>query len=383
MENESINALTAFLDTTVLKIPVKYYIALLSVLFGFVGRRIVTMVSNRLLRFAEKTRFKLDDIFISSLQKPLEWAMVLFGVFGALFLLDLPKEPIDFVKFRFSMFKTTGIVAVVWICVRLADGFGMLWEEKAKKTESKLDDQLVPIVRRSFKVFLYIIGIVFILQNLGYSVTSLLAGFGLGGAALAFASKDTVANLFGSMVIFLDKPFQIGDWIEMDSIEGTVEDVGLRTIRVRTFSNSVITVPNSKFTTNAVNNWSRMKKRRIKMTIGVTYSSSPGKLEALVEKIRDIIRQDKNLKQDFFLVNFSGFGPSSLDIFIYCFTESTVWAEFLQARQEFMIKIMHAVKELGLDFAFPTQTVHIGSMPSGFADQMEQPDPALTGTPQQ
>jgi len=370
-----------FLESKVLSIPTKYYLALLSILLGFLGRWIVTAVSKRLLRLAKKTRFKLDDVIITSLQKPLEWTMVLLGIFGALFLLDLPKEPIDFIKFRLNLFKTSGTFIVVWCCIRLADGIGGLWEEKAKKTESKLDDQLVPIVRRSLKVFLYIIGIVFILQNLGYSVTSLLAGLSISGLALGFASQNTIANLFGSLVIFLDKPFQIGDWIEMDNIEGTVEDVGLRTIRVRTFANSIITVPNSKFTTNAINNWSRMKKRRIKMTIGVTYSSTPGKLEELVEKIRDIIRRDENLMQDFFLVNFSGFGPSSLDIFIYCFTKSTVWAEFLQARQEFMIKIMHAVKELGLDFAFPTQTVHVGSLPAGFAEQMGHPDPALTGSP--
>jgi MscS family membrane protein len=194
-------------------------------------------------------------------------------------------------------------------------------------------------------------------------VGSLLAGLGIGGVAIALASKDTVANLFGSLVIFLDKPFQIGDWIEMGSIEGTVEEVGLRTTRVRTFANSLITIPNAKFTTEAVNNWSRMKKRRIKMTVGLTYDATPDKVEEAVLRIREIIAADEKIRNDFYLVNFDNLGPSSLDLFVYCFTETTNWAEFLQAKQEFLLKIMRAVEELGLEFAFPTQTLHVESLP--------------------
>jgi MscS family membrane protein len=257
------------------------------------------------------------------------------------------------------MGMSAGVVLVIWALVRMVDRLCAWWEEKAKETETKLDDQLVPIVRQGLKAFLYIVGIVFIIQNLGYSVTSLVAGVGLGGAALALASQDTVANVFGSIVIFFDKPFQIGDWIAMGTTEGTVEDVGLRTTRVRTFANSLVTVPNALFTKNSVTNWSLMKKRRIKMNIGITYSASPEKVDALVQKIRSIIQEDDNFHHDFFLVNFDNFGPSSLDIFIYCFTKSTVWAEFLQTKQEFMLKIMHAVKDLGLEFAFPTQTVYL------------------------
>jgi MscS family membrane protein len=340
-----------------------YFASLMSIIAGFIAKRIAAAVFGHLHRLAEKSRVKLDDIIVFSLSKPVEWALGIGGVFAALYILPIPSEPVDLDKFVNAMFISTYTALATWVCVRLMDSFAGLWEEKAKKTESKLDDQLVPIVRRSLRVFLYIIAAVFVLQNLGYSVVSILAGFGIGGAALAFASKDTVANLFGSIVIFLDKPFHIGDWIEMDGIEGTVEDVGLRTIRVRTFANSQVTVPNARFTTSAVNNWSRMKKRRIKMNVGVTYSSSPEKIELLVEKIRQIIREDENLHHDFFLVNFNHFGPYSLDIFIYCFTKTTVWAEFLQFKQEFMLKIMYAVKELGLDFAFPTQTVQLENLP--------------------
>jgi len=351
-------------ETTFIGIPLLTYLgALGAVIGGFAAKKIVAGVFSRLARLSEKTKLKFDDILFAALDKPLEWAVALGGIFGALHIFALPVEPVNLVKFRGALFLIVYVWMVIWAALRLVEGLTEWWEEAAKKTETKLDDQLVPIVRQGVKVFLYIVGVVFILQNLGYSVMSLLAGFGLGGAALALASKDTVANVFGSIVIFFDKPFQIGDWIEVGSLEGTVEDVGLRTTRIRTFANSLITIPNAIFTTTAVNNWSKMRKRRIKMNVGVTYSSSPEKVQQLVERIREIIARDENLLQDYYLVNFDNFGPFSLDIFIYCFTRSTVWAEFLEAKQAFMLKIMGAVADLGLDFAFPTQTLHVDGFP--------------------
>ncbi len=340
-----------------------YLAAFGAILVGFIAKKIVNIVFKRLIKASESTRFAFDDILFNSLSRPVEWAVALAGVFIALLILPIPKEPINIEKFVWSLLTGSSVALVVWFAIRLVDGLADIWAKKAAETETKLDDQLVPILRRSTKVFLFIIGVVLVLQNLGYSVGSLLAGLGIGGLAVAMASKDTVANLFGSLVVFLDKPFQIGDWVEMGDIEGTVEEVGLRTTRVRTFANSVITIPNLLFTTRPINNWSRMKKRRIKMTIGVTYAASQQKIDELVKRIRKIIEDDQQIRSDFYLVNFDNFGPSSLDIFIYCFTATTNWAEFLQAKQGFMFKVMDCVKELGLEFAYPTQTVHVESLP--------------------
>ncbi|MDJ0761934.1 MAG: mechanosensitive ion channel family protein [Myxococcota bacterium] len=341
-----------------------YLAAFVAILFGFIGKKITAVIFRRLIRAASRTRLSLDDILLTSLSKPAEWGAVLGGLALAAVVLPVPREPIDVDRFIRALLTAVFIALVIWFAMRFVDGLTALWAKKAETTETKLDDQLVPIVRRSSKVFLFIIGVVLGLQNMGYSVASLLAGLGIGGVALAMAAKDTVANLFGSLVIFLDKPFQIGDWIEMGGTEGTVEEVGLRTTRVRTFANSLITVPNSLFTTETINNWSRMKKRRIKMTVGVTYDTSPEKMETLVRNIRQIIEEDEKIRSDFYLVNFDNFGPSSLDVFIYCFTETTVWSEFLQVKQAFMLKVMACVHDLGLAFAFPTQTVHLESMPN-------------------
>jgi MscS family membrane protein len=340
-----------------------YLASLGAIVVGFAGKKLVGVIFRRLETLTEKTAVEFDDIFIHALAKPVEWAVVLGGFFVALLILPLPTEPVDLERFVSAMLSSVSLVLVVWFCTRLVDGIANWWSKKAELTESRLDDQLVPIVRKSLRAFLYVIGVVLILQNLGYSVSSLLAGLGIGGLAMAMAAKDTVANLFGSLVIFLDKPFQVGDWIEMSNVEGTVEEIGLRTTRIRTFANSVISVPNSAFTTDPVNNWSRMKKRRIKMSIGVTYSTPSSKLNDLVNEIRQLIADNPKIRNDFYLVNFDNFGPSSLDVFIYCFTETTNWAEFLQAKQEFMLSIMDKVESLGLSFAFPTQSIHVESFP--------------------
>ncbi len=340
-----------------------YATAFGSILVGFIGKKITSAIFAKLIKATEKTKFALDDILLTALSRPAEWAVVTGGVFLALLILPIPKEPVDIARFVQSVLVGISVALAIWFAMRLVDGLTGIWEKKAAKTETKLDDQLVPIVRRSSKVFLFIIGAVLILQNLGYSVGSLLAGLGIGGVAVAMASKDTIANLFGSLVVFLDKPFHIGDWIEMGNVEGTVEEVGLRTTRVRTFANSLVTVPNLKFTSNTINNWSRMKKRRIKMTVGVECSASPEQMDELVIKLREIIDKDKKIRNDFYLVNFDNLGPSSFDIFIYCFTETTNWAEFLQAKQEFLLEIVKCVRGLGLDFAYPTQSLHVASLP--------------------
>ena len=304
--------------------------------------------------------------------RPVGWAIYLAGFWSAITVFPLPEitdssgEVIfEIGRFVNKAFMAGSVVLATWFAVRLTDCLTSLWWSYAATTESAFDDQLVPIVRKSGRAFFVIVGAVMVVQNLGYSVTSLVAGLGLGGAALALASKDTVANLFGSVVIFVDRPFQIGDWVEIGDVEGTVEEVGLRVTRIRTFANSLITVPNAQLTTTAVNNWSQMKKRRIKLTVGVTYGTSPEKLLAARDRIRDIILADDRLHHDFYLVNFFEFGDSSLNFFIYLFTVTTSWADHMQVREDFLLAIMRAFDELGLDFAFPTRTVHLEGLPSG------------------
>ncbi len=349
-----------------LGIPLWSYLAAFGALLaGLILKRVAAIVITRLRRVAGRTKLRFDEIVLDAVNAPLQWACVLAGVWVMWMFLPLPEGASDVTRIINVLLKGISVALVAWAAVRLTDGMCGWWAQVAEKTETRLDDQIVPIVRRSLKVFFVIVGGLLVLQNLGYSITSLLAGLGLGGAALALASKDTVANVFGSLVIFLDQPFQIGDWVEVKNLEGTVEEVGLRTTRVRTFANSVITVPNAMFTTTAVNNWSRMQKRRLKMTVGLTYGTTAAQMEQAVERVRGIIAAEERFDKSFSLVTFDNMGAYSLDIFIYCFTITTNWADYLAVKQDFLLAIMRSMEELGLSFAFPTQSIHVEELPEG------------------
>jgi len=362
--DQVLQGITKAFSVEIMDIALYQYLgALVAILAGFILKKIADFALKKVSKKAKDSKYAIDDVLVTALEKPLGWAIIAGAIYVATLIIELPVEPVNFKRFAAAAMNGAIAVLIIWFGTRLLDGACLVWQEKASASDSRLDDQLVPIVRRTGKVFLILIGAVLVLQNLGYSVSSLLAGLGIGGAAVALASKDTVANLFGSIVIFLDRPFLVGDWIEMGGIEGTVEDVSLRTTRVRTFANSLITVPNAQFTTGSINNWSKMKKRRIKMSVGLTYDTTADQMQAAVEKIRTLLREDENILNDFFLVNFDTFGPSSLDIFIYCFTVTTNWGEYLEARQQLLLKIMRAMQEMGLSFAFPSQSVYVESLP--------------------
>ena len=366
------DSLDEFLSTALFGITVQQMLfAAFAVTVGFFGGRVVERVIDGIAKRTPEGSMR--EAIVSAIGRPAAWAVRVAGIWVA--LKGMPLELVDAMDIDLlvdRLAQGASVAFATWLGVRIVEGVSEVLTARAGATEGTFDDQLVPIFRKAAIAFLVITGVVMIVQNLGYSVSSLLAGFGLGGAALAFASKDTVANFFGSIVIFVDRPFQIGDWVEVGSVEGTVETVGIRVTRIRTFANALITIPNATFTTSPINNWSRMKKRRIKMTIGLTYDTTPDKMRQAVEAIREIIRNDDRLHQDFFLVNFYDFGASSLDIFCYLFTRTTNWAEHMQIREEFMLRVMESMKGLGLDFAFPTTTVHLagGGQPSPRAPQL-------------
>lgn len=338
-------------------------VAFLAVLAGFILKQLVPALFRRVQKLAAKTATSFDDILLESIIPPLGWFCVLIGVYIAIDVLPIPEEPVNILYFLKALAKGISVVLFIWFAIRLSDKLCDHWAQKAADTDTKIDDQAIPIIQRTLRVFLILVGVTLFLQNLGYSIGSLVAGLGIGGAALALASKDTLSNLFGAIVIFWDRPFAVGDWIVVGDVEGVVEGVGLRTTRVRTFAKSLITVPNAKFTTSAINNWSKMPRRRVKMTVGLTYDTKPAQMEAAVNAVRDSIKANEAIHNDFYLVNFDKLGDSSLEIFIYCFTVTTNWAEFLEVKQQLLLDIMKRVDALGLDFAFPTTSVHVESMP--------------------
>lgn len=169
--------------------------------------------------------------------------------------------------------------------------------------------------------------------------------------------------MFGSLLIFLDKPFQVGDWIQADSIDGTVEEVGFRSTRVRTFANSVIYVPNGKISDMMVNNMGMRKFRRFNTTLGLEYGTPAEKIQLFVEGLKQIVLEHPSTRKDYYEIHLNGFGAYSIDVLFYIFFEVPNWSEELKARQDVLFKVLELASSLDVSFAFPSQTLHIGSMP--------------------
>ncbi len=251
------------------------------------------------------------------------------------------------------------VLACAWAAWRLTDLFTDILAKKAERTDTKFDDVLVPLLKKTIKIFILIFAVISGADVLNIPIGPLLASLGIGGLAFAFAAKDTIENFFGSVAVIIDRPFSIGDWVVIDDTEGTVEELGFRSTRVRTFYNSLVTVPNSTLVRATVDNYGRRKYRRWKCYIGVQYDTSPEKLIAFTEGIRELVRKHPYTRKDYFHVYMNQFGASSLDLLLYVFFKTPDWAVELRERERLFIDIVRLADQLGVQFAFPTQTVHL------------------------
>ena len=282
-------------------------------------------------------------------------------------MIGLPQFALDILLVGLKFFT---VVAAIWTTFRFIDLIASVGARQALKTETKFDDLLIPLITRSLKAVVVCVGVLICAETFNLPLTGLLGGLGIGGAALAFASKDAVSNLFGSVTVLMDRPFEIGDWIVTKDAEGTVETVGFRSTRVRTFYNSVITVPNSLLTTAIVDNMGRRRYRRIKTMLGLRYDTTPEQIDAFCEGVREIIRRHPYTRKDYYHVYFNQFNESSLDVLLYCFIECPDWSVELRERHRLFVDILRLAKSLGIGFAFPTRTLH-----------MHQEDPPSPSSP--
>jgi len=276
--------------------------------------------------------------------------------YGTTALLGLP-EPVQLVLLY--GLKVFTIITAAWTAFLAIDLIATFLARKARGTDTKFDDLLVPLVSKSLKVFVVCMAAITAAQTFSLPLAGLIGGLGVGGAAIAFASKDAIANLFGSITVLTDRPFEIGDWIKTEGAEGTVESVGFRSSRIRTFYNSLITLPNSRLTTAIVDNMGRRRYRRITATLGVQYDTRPEQIDAFCEGVREIIRRHPYTRKDYYHVYLNGFSGSSLDIMLYCFVECPDWSVELREKHRLFLDIIRLAAALNVSFAFPTRTVHL------------------------
>lgn len=338
----------------------QYATALGIILIAYVAKKIFAyLFIKAILPMAQKTQKELDDRFLTCLQKPAEFLVLVIGLFIATEILQLPGEPFDLHKLATALLKALVIFDIAWFLFNLVDMIDHYLNKWAAKTSSTLDDHLAPLLRKSLRIFIVVMAGLMAIQTFGYPVTGVLASLGIGGLAFALAAKDSVSNIFGSLMIIFDRPFQVGDWIKAADMEGVVEEVGFRSTKIRTFEKTLISVPNNIIANLALDNYSRRPKRRIRLTVGVSYDTTPAQMRDAVSRIRGLLKTHPAVDQEFFLVNFTDFGASSLDIMVYCFITTTDWGKYLDAREDLCLKIMDTLEELGLEIAFPSTTVYL------------------------
>ena len=329
-------------------------LALLSLITGLLAQRIV---SERFLKLARRGRIELKLEVVHSTRMPI----TVFAV-GLVALWGIPDLQLGVQASRFLIFIATGAtsIAVVLVASRVVDITADFLSRQAEATESKLDDQVIPLASRATKTGIWVIGAVAVIQNLGIDVTGLVAGVGVGSLAFALAAQDTVENLFGSMTIFTDRPFQIGDWVIIDgNIEGVVEEVGFRSTRIRTFTGSVVSVPNAKVANSTVNNMGQRSYRRVKATLGLTYDTSPDAVDQFVEAVRTLLAEHPQVADTTREVHFQGFGDSALEVLMYFFLDVPDWSTELSSRAAIYSEVRRIADRLGVDFAFPSMTVYV------------------------
>ncbi len=265
----------------------------------------------------------------------------------------------DWISVLLPLTKVVMGVTTVWVAYRLVDVLGGYISSNRDVQLTQFDDVLIPLVTKILRIVVVVVSMLLVLEVLGIDTKTVIGVVGVGGVAIAFAAQDTIGNFFGSITVLFDRPFGIGDWIVIGDVEGTVERVGFRSTRVRTFYNSVITIPNSKMVNTQVDNYGARRYRRVKILLSMTYDTPPEKIDAFCEGIRELILLHPYTRKDYYHVYFNQFAGSSLDVLLYAFFEVPDWSTELRERHHLFVDILRLAKRLGVEFAFPTQTVHL------------------------
>ncbi|WP_096086477.1 mechanosensitive ion channel family protein [Agaribacterium haliotis] len=313
---------------------------------------------------AKKTQTLWDDALFSALGRPLKWLVWVIGLSAAAQIAAVRSESI--ILSSIEHLRYVGIVVLVsWFLLRFIRRVEKNFRDP-KFCHKPVDETTAVAVGKLLRVSVFITSVLILLQYFDVEIRGILAFGGIGGIAVGFAAKDLLANFFGGLMIYMDRPFAVGDWIRSHDkeIEGTVEDIGWRLTRIRTFDKRPLYVPNSTFTQIAVENPSRMSNRRIYETIGVRYDDGQ-KVHLIVDDVKTMLREHKAIDENLTLiVNFNKFASSSLDFFIYCFTHTTNWVEFHEIKQDVLLKVLAIVEQHGAECAFPTSTLHLASAPA-------------------
>ncbi len=338
---------------------VKLLIAVLVFLFFWAMKKKFTNLTGKLIyRILNHKKQWLEKDKLEHVMVPCHSVFALLGAYLALYILGWTANPLVVHGLRIAVI---GLIA--WILVRFWDVCAEFLlnanEMLGHQLNLNLSKTLMAFARMAVKVLIIVFAALAILAETGTDVTALVTGLGLGGLTFALAAQDTASNLFSGLVILLDRPFAVDDYIETPDVVGTVEEITFRSTRIRNVTNSQIIVPNSTLTSKPITNWSRLQKRRVAFTIGLEYGTSSEKLSSCVKRIEDLLNNSPEVVESSPCVNFDAFADSSLNINIVYYTKEVALAPHLKIKEDLNLKIMAIVESENCSFAFPTQTLHI------------------------
>ena len=332
------------------------------ILIGLIFKKLLSKYLSNLLYkiIGEKGNNVGIDKFDELLTKPIGFFIMLCVFYFGFNYLKFPSFIDENFQNIFSkLFTLIFIYAVFKIFLKVIDYIGLILKQRAALTENKMDDQLIPFATEIGRIIVVIFALFFVLGNVfGINITALATGLGIGGIAIAMASKESLENLLGSFTIFFDRPFTVGDVVKVGNVTGMVEKVGFRSTRIKTFDKSVVTVPNKKMIDAELDNLGLRPVRRVKFHIGLTYDTSTEQIKKIVNDIQEMINSHEKTNEEG-KVRFQEFGASSLDIMVLYYVNSPKWEDLIDVKEDVNYKIMDIVKKHNSDFAFPSTSVYL------------------------
>ena len=371
MVNEFLILVSEVFEKRIFEMPAGQIIggAIIMIAFLAVRRIFANTVIFYLTKLTKRTKTKLDEIFLEALKGPLKFIPIVLGIFFFTQWFELSENAL---KFFLTIVKTLIAFVLFWaaynVLTPLSSVLETILSKLTQKSETLFAEEFTQLIIRALKIAVMIVGFIIILSQWGINVVPLLGGLGILGMAVGFGAQDSIANIFGGIKILLDGQFRRGDWIQTPDIEGTVFEIGIATTKVREFDKAITSIPNKRMSESAIKNYSRMTNRRVKMTIGVEYSSTANQLENIVDRIREYLQSNPDIAQPetesvLQMAHLTSFGASSIDISLYYFTKTTNWVEWRRVVHENIIEYKRIVEREGAAFAFPSQSIYLESTP--------------------
>lgn len=337
-----------------------YGIAALFLVGAVLLRRVVTnIIFNQLKKLAAKTETTLDDKLFPALEAPVATFIMLVGIFSALKVLKLSSGTDHYIGNGATVALSLNLF---WGLLATLDALLDHAHEVAREKQMGVA-AFMPWIKKSLVAVFVVLGLLLTVQSLGYNVSAILSGLGIGGLAFALAAQDTIANLFGSIVVAIDQPFKLGETVKIGANTGLVEDIGLRSTKLRLVDKSLVVIPNKLVSSEAIVNLSRFTARRVEQVLTLTYDTAPAQMEALVQEIRGLIRNEAEVEQTSVQVYFRDFSASSLDLWLVYVVKDADFPKHMALRQRLNLAFMRAVEARGLAFAFPSPTVYAAKRP--------------------